>query len=88
MPTFPFRLAAIRAPNNGIDAHFLNGASKCQSNGSVSRLTRKGRPDDDYNNWLVSIDLTKEMFQIHGVDGNGKRVLRKQLRRTRWEIIV
>lgn len=29
----------------------------------------------------IGIDLAKEVFQIHGVDGHGKAVLRKQLRR-------
>ena len=32
----------------------------------------------------IGIDLAKEVFQIHGVDGHGKGVLRKQLRRKRW----
>jgi len=30
----------------------------------------------------TGIDLAKEAFQIHGVDRNGKTVLRKQLRRS------
>lgn len=29
----------------------------------------------------IGIDLAKEVFQIHGVDGHGKAVLRKQLKR-------
>jgi transposase len=29
----------------------------------------------------VGIDLAKNVFQVHGVDGRGKVVLRKQLRR-------
>ncbi|SER72480.1 hypothetical protein SAMN05421690_106011 [Nitrosomonas sp. Nm51] len=29
----------------------------------------------------IGIDLAIEVFQIHGVDGHGKIVLRKQLRR-------
>ena len=29
----------------------------------------------------IGIDLAKEVFQIHGIDGHGKTVLRKQLRR-------
>lgn len=29
----------------------------------------------------IGIDLAKEVFQIHGVDGHGKAVLLKQLRR-------
>ena len=30
----------------------------------------------------IGIDLAKEVFQIHGVDMDGKTVLRKQLRRS------
>lgn len=29
----------------------------------------------------IGIDLAKEVFQVHGVDGRGKAVLRKQLKR-------
>jgi transposase len=29
----------------------------------------------------VGIDLAKNVFQVHGIDGRGKAVLRKQLRR-------
>ncbi len=29
----------------------------------------------------IGIDLAKEVFQIHGVDANGRALLRKQLRR-------
>jgi transposase len=29
----------------------------------------------------IGIDLAKNVFQIHGVDGSGKTVLKKQLRR-------
>jgi transposase len=29
----------------------------------------------------VGIDLAKNVFQVHGIDGRGKGVLRKQLRR-------
>jgi transposase len=31
----------------------------------------------------IGIDLAKSVFQIHGVDGNGKAVLKKQLRRNK-----
>lgn len=30
----------------------------------------------------IGIDLTKEMFQIHGLDTHGKVLVRKQLRRS------
>jgi hypothetical protein len=30
---------------------------------------------------IIGIDLAKNIFQIHGVDGSGKAVLKKQLRR-------
>ena len=29
----------------------------------------------------VGFDLAKNIFQVHGVDGHGKAVLKKQLRR-------
>ncbi len=29
----------------------------------------------------VGIDLAKQIFQVHGVDGHGKTVIRRQLRR-------
>ena len=29
----------------------------------------------------IGIDLAKNVFQVHGIDGRGKAVLRKQLRR-------
>jgi len=29
----------------------------------------------------IGVDLAKNVFQVHGVDGRGKVVLRKQLRR-------
>lgn len=30
----------------------------------------------------VGIDLAKSVFQIHGVDGNGRVLVRRQLRRS------
>ena len=30
---------------------------------------------------VIGIDLAKSLFQVHGVDGRGKAVLRKQLKR-------
>ena len=30
----------------------------------------------------VGIDLAKNVFQVHGVDAHGKRVLRRVLKRT------
>jgi len=29
----------------------------------------------------VGLDLAKNVFQVHGADGNGRAVLRKKLRR-------
>ncbi len=29
----------------------------------------------------IGLDIAKNVFQLHGVDGNGKTVLRKQLKR-------
>ena len=29
----------------------------------------------------IGLDIAKQVFQIHGVDRSGKRVLRKQLKR-------
>ncbi len=29
----------------------------------------------------VGIDLAKNVFQVHGIDGHGKAVLKKRLRR-------
>ena len=29
----------------------------------------------------IGIDLAKNVFQVHGVDGRGKRVLKRQLKR-------
>jgi transposase len=30
----------------------------------------------------IGIDIAKQIFQVHGVDANGKAALRKQLKRT------
>ena len=30
----------------------------------------------------VGVDLAKDLFQVHGVDGQGKTVLRRKLRRS------
>ena len=32
----------------------------------------------------VGIDLAKNVFQLHGVDGHGKAVWRRRLRRHQW----
>ena len=31
--------------------------------------------------WTLGIDLAKNLFQVHGVDGQGRTVLERQLRR-------
>src|SRR5450432_1689845 len=36
----------------------------------------------------VGIDLAKNVFQVHGIDGRGKGVLRKQLRRAQVAVFV
>jgi len=32
----------------------------------------------------VGVDLAKNVFQIHGVDRHGKRVWKRQLKRSKW----
>jgi transposase len=34
---------------------------------------------------MIGFDVAKNVFQVHGVDGSGKEVLRKQLRRSAVE---
>jgi hypothetical protein len=34
----------------------------------------------------IGIDLTKSVFQIHGVDGHGKTVLKKQIKRSEMDM--
>jgi len=53
-------------------------ASKCQSGDCDVPQTRRGDHDEDYDNWAGS---GKNVFQVHGVDEQGKAVLRKKLRR-------
>lgn len=36
----------------------------------------------------IGIDLAKEVFQIHGVDGRGKAVLRRQLKRSAMAVFL
>ena len=54
-------------------------ASTCQTD--MISLSGKLAEESDMNIKRVGIDLAKQVFQIHRVDGQEKVVLRKQLRR-------
>ena len=55
-------------------------ASKCQTD--MISLSDKPAEESEMNIKRVGIDLAKSVFQLHGVDGQEKVILRKQLRRT------
>jgi transposase len=52
----------------------------CQSGGVIDHSTEAEAPTMQIT--TVGIDLAKNVFQVHGVDGHGKPVLRKTLRRS------
>src|SRR3970282_2027047 len=54
-------------------------ASRCQSGNGFNPLKWKGASEMKIT--TVGIDLAKNVFQVHGVDGRGRAGLRKQLKR-------
>jgi len=54
-------------------------ASRCQNRGDIPLTERSVHHRDDYRD----IDLAKNIFQAHGVDAQGKAVLRKKLDRSK-----
>ena len=47
---------------------------------SDSHLTES--EESEMNLTTIGLDIAKGVFQVHGVDGHGKPVLRKQLKRS------
>lgn len=66
-------------PANGMDSSHLS-ASECPTD-MIKRI-RQHAEESDMNIKRIGIDLAKQVFQLHGVDGQEQVVLRKQLRRT------
>jgi hypothetical protein len=78
---FAESLRALTGPAihaNGMDSSYLS-ASECQTD--MINLSDKPAEESDMNIKRVGIDLAKQVFQIHGVNGQEKVVIRKQLRR-------
>jgi transposase len=69
-------IPAIHA--NGMDSSHLS-ASECQTD--KINISDKLAEESEMNIKRIGIDLAKQVFQVHGVDGQDKVVLRKQLRR-------
>jgi hypothetical protein len=61
-------------------------ASECQDRSSDHQSEREGRSWKTLT--TVGIDLAKNVFSLHGVDGFGKRVLRRTVRRDELETVV
>ena len=57
-------------------------ASKCQTE-SVSNAVN-GKKESTMKINRVGVDLAKNVFQVHGVDGRGKVVWKRQLKRSNW----
>ena len=49
--------------------------------GKVSVTWRLGRDEVDMALTTIGLDLAKIVFQVHGIDGDGKVLVRRQLRR-------
>jgi len=51
----------------------------CQSGDSNNHLNEEG--ESEMNITTIGLDIAKNVFQMHGVDGHSKVVLRKKLSR-------
>jgi transposase len=82
--THPWSLDSLRALTgtaihaNGMDSSHLS-ASECHTD--KINISDKLAEESEMNIKRIGIDLAKQVFQVHGVDGQDKVVLRKQLRR-------
>ena len=56
-----------------------NGIVMCQSGGEDDHLNEE--EESTMNATTIGLDIAKNLFQLHGVDGGGKAALRKQLKR-------
>jgi transposase len=57
-----------------------NGIAMCQSGRVNHHLTEE--EESAMNSTTIGLDIAKNVFQVHGVNANGKAVLRKQLKRS------
>jgi hypothetical protein len=75
---WPFSTVQCMATFNGIDAPTRNGIDvpkwMCHTPLTEEGVTMKIT--------TICVDLEKSVFQIHGVDGNGKPLLKKQIKRS------
>lgn len=62
-----------------MDAPTRNGIECAKVDVLNHYLNRGRRHHEDYE--TIGIDLTKNVFQLHGVDAQGKAVLKKQIKR-------
>ena len=81
---FPLNFLARReevhfSAHDGMDPAILKEASKSQ-NENVLFIQLKRRVHTMKNVKVYGIDLAKNIFQLHGADGKGKKVLQKKTR--------
>jgi transposase len=63
-----------------MDSSLPNGIVMCQSGRVNHPLTEE--EESAMNVTTIGLDIAKNVFQVHGVDANGKAILRKQLKRS------
>lgn len=51
----------------------------CQNNNVIKQSFKNLRGEPMSNITLLAVDLAKQVFQLHGIDAEGKTVLRKKL---------
>jgi ABC-type proline/glycine betaine transport system ATPase subunit len=56
-----------------------NGIAMCQSGRVKNHLIEE--EESTVNITTIGLDIAKNVFQVHGIDKNGKAVLRKKLNR-------
>ena len=66
----------------------FNGIAMCQTGEAYSQIQDEKESEMQITrvgvDLGVGVDLAKNVFQIHGVDGAGRTVWRRQLKRSNW----